>query len=258
LSVAKGEFILIDYTTRIRETGDLFDTTSGEEAKKGNIFKEGSRYEPMLVVVGEGWVLRGLDDALVGLEVDKPTTIEIPPENAFGARDPTKVRMIPLSRFRRQNISPYPGAQIDIDGRQATVRSVGAGRVQVDFNPPLAGKTLVYDTTVRRIITEREDKLRALAHRRVPNVDLDKFKITVVDKEVDIEVPEEAFYLEGIQAAKRGLASDIEKYVSEAEKVVFTEVFQKKKEEEAIAPAAAPSSPQPAPADASEGTQAAP
>jgi len=252
LPVAKGEFLLIDYTTKIKETGELFDTTSAEEAKKGNIFKEGTRYEPMLVVVGEGWVLKGLDDSLVGLEVEKPSTIEVPPEQAFGPRDPTRVRMIPASRFRRQNINPYPGAQIEVDGRPAVVRSVGAGRVQVDFNPPLAGKTLVYDLVVRRVLTEREDKVKFLTHRRIANVDLEKFKIALTDKEVTIEVPEDAFYLDGVQSAKRGLASDIQRFLPEVEKVVFTEVFLRQK------PSTVPSSPQPAPETASEGTQAVP
>jgi len=251
LPVAKGDFVLIDYTTRIKETGELFDTTSTEEAKKGGIFKEGARYEPMLVVVGEGWVLKGLDDSLVGLEVEKQSTIEIPPEQAFGPRDPAKVRMIPASRFRRQDIRPYPGAQIEVDGRPAVVRSVGAGRVQVDFNPPLAGKTLVYDLTVKRVVTEREDRVKALTHRRVPNVDVEKFKITLAEKDVTIEVPEEAFYLEGVQAAKRGLASDIQKFLPEVERVAFTEVFPRPKP-------TAPSSPQPGLGTVSEGTQGAP
>lgn len=252
MPVAKGDFALIDHTTKIKETGEIFDTTSAEEAKKGGIFKEDSRYEPMLVVVGEGWVLRGLDDSLVGLEVEKETTIEVPPEQAFGPRDPTKIRMIPVSRFRRQNVSPYPGAQIEVEGRSAVVRSVGAGRVQVDFNPPLAGKTLVYDLVVKRVLTESLEKVKALIHRRIPSVDLEKFRVALADKDVAIEVPEEAFYLEGIQAAKRGLASDIQRFLPEKERVVFTEVFSSQK------PSTAPSSPQPAPETVPEGTQAAP
>jgi len=52
LPVSKGDFILIDYTTKIKETSETFDTTSADEAKKSNIFKENARYEPMLVIVG--------------------------------------------------------------------------------------------------------------------------------------------------------------------------------------------------------------
>lgn len=252
MPVAKGEFIFIDYTTKIKETGETFDTTSAEEAKKGGIFKENARYEPMLVVVGEGWVLKGLDDSLVGLENDQPSTIEILPEQAFGPRDPAKIRMVPAARFKRQDVRPYPGAEIEIDGRPAVVRSVGAGRVQVDFNPPLAGKTLVYEVTVKKILTENIEKVKAITHRRIPNVDVEKFKINLGEKEVTIEVPEDAIYLEGIEVAKKGTASDIQKFLPEIDKVVFTEVFSSQKS------SPAPSPPSLAPASASEGTQAVP
>ncbi len=229
MSVQKGDFIFIEYVTKVKETGEVFDTTSGEEAKKGGIFKENTVYEPMLVAVGEGWVLKGLDDSLVGLEVGKPTTVEILPEQGFGSRDPNKIRLIPLRRFRGQKITPYPGAQLEIDGKLAVVRAVGAGRVQVDFNPPLAGKTLIYDLTVKDVIKSKTDKIKALIHRRLPTVDMQKVKLRVAEKRVSIELPEEAFFLEGIQFAKRGAAADIQKFLPEIENIVFTETYQKEK-----------------------------
>lgn len=229
MSVEKGSFILIDYVTRVKETGEVFDTTLAEEARKGGIFKENTIYEPMLIAVGEGWVLKGLDDSLVNLEVNKPTTVEILPEQGFGLRDPSKIRLIPLRRFRGQKAAPYPGAQVEIDGKLAIVRAVGAGRVQVDFNPPLAGKTLVYDLTVKDIIKNKSEKIKALIHRRIPMIGIQKLKLRIAEKRVTIELPEEAFYLDGIQFAKRGIAADIQKFLPEIEKVTFTETYQKEK-----------------------------
>ena len=229
MSVEKGDFILIDYVTKVKETGEVFDTTLGEEAKKGGIFKENTVYEPMLIAVGEGWVLKGLDDSLAGLEVNKPTIVEILPEQGFGLRDPNKIRLIPLRRFRGQKVTPYPGAQLEIDGKLAVVRAVGAGRVQVDFNPPLAGKTLVYDLTVKDVIKNKAEKIKALIHRRIPNVSVQKVKLRVTEKRVSIELPEEAFYLEGVQFAKRGIAADIQKFLPEVENIIFTETYQKEK-----------------------------
>jgi len=242
LPVAKGDFILIDYTTRIKETGEVFDTTSIEEAKKGGVFKEGSRYEQMLVVVGEGWVLKGLDDSLVGLEVGKESSIEIPPSQGFGERDPSKIRMIPITRFRKQGGGQvYPGMQIEVDNKPAVIRTVGGGRVQVDFNPPLAGKTLVYNIVVKGVLTEDLEKTRALVHRRMPVPTVEKFKVSSSGNEVTIEVPEEAFNLDGVQPAMRGLASDLQRLLSAVEKVTFLEIFVKEKQ------MPAPSSPSPAP-----------
>jgi len=160
--------------------------------------------------------------------------------------------MIPAARFRRQEVRPYPGAEIEIEGRSAIVRAVGAGRVQVDFNPPLAGKTLVYELVVKKTIVEREEKVRALLHRRIPNVDLEKFKLTIGETDVSIEIPEEATYLEGVEAAKKGLATEIQNFLPNIEKVVFTEVFLSQK------PAQVPSQQEPVQAGGSEDTQSSP
>jgi peptidylprolyl isomerase len=103
---------------------------------------------------------------------------------------------------------------------------VGAGRVLLDFNPPLAGKTLVYEVTVQKKLETREEKIAALIHRRIPAVEIEKFKFTVKAKAVSIEMPEEAFYLDGVQVAKRGIALDIQKFFPEITTVKFTETFK--------------------------------
>jgi len=226
--VKKGDFILIDFVAKIKETGEIFDTTVQEVAKKARIFREGYVYEPMLVVVGEGWVLKGLDDELVGLDVDKPSTIELSPAKAFGPRDPSKLKLIPLRRIKNEDMPPRLGQTIEIDGKLAVVRSVGAGRVQVDFNPPLAGKTLVYELTVKRVLENKEEKIKALMHRRIQAISLEKFGLKLAEKEAAIEIPEDAFLLEGLQYAKRGIATDIQKFFPEIESVTFTETFKKK------------------------------
>jgi peptidylprolyl isomerase len=228
LSVEKGDFIFIDYVTTIKETGEIFDTTSEDKAKENGILKENTVYEPMLVVVGEGWVLKELDDSLSGLELNTPSVIEIPPEKGFGPRDPSKIRRVPIRRFRGQDVSLYPGAQIEVEGNLAIVRSVGSGRVQLDFNPPLAGKTLVYDLTVLSKIEETEEKVRALIHRRLPSIDIGTFTIDMLDQQVTIETPDESYYLEGVQFSKRGIASDLMRFFQEINKIVFLESFERK------------------------------
>lgn len=228
MPVKKRDFILIDYSTKINETGEIFDTTILDEATKSGIFKENTVYEPMLVVVGERWVLKALDDSLIGLKIGKPATVEIFPEDGFGLRDPNKIKLIPIRKFKGQKTSPFPGAQIEIDGKLGTIRAVGAGRVQVDFNLPLAGKTLIYNLTIKKILKKKLDKINALIHRRIPTANIDQIKVKAVKKRVNIELPEEAFYLEGIQFAKRGIAADIQKYL-EADKISFIETYLKEK-----------------------------
>jgi len=232
----KGDFVLIDYVARIGETGEVFDTTIEEVARKEGLYQEGGLYEPKLVVIGEGWVLKPLDEALLNLELEKPATIEIPPEKGFGKRDPDKVRMYPLRKFIAQRITPRVGMRIEVNGKTATVRAIGAGRVQLDFNPPLAGKTLIYEVTVKRKIEAVEEKIRALIHRRIPQVEIEKFSLEIKEENVTINVPEDAFYIEGLQIIKRGIFMDIRRFFPEKKVVRFIETFKVKEKPSSTAP----------------------
>jgi len=236
MALQKGDFILIDYVAKIKETNEVFDTTKDEVAKKEHLHKEGEIYEPKLVVVGEGWVLKTLDDALLNAEVDKATTVEIPSDKAFGPRDPEKIRRVPIKQLYAKEINPVIGARIEFQGKMATVRSIGAGRVLLDFNPALAGRTLIYDLTITKKLDAQEEKIGALIHRRVPVVEEDKFKITVIAKNLTIDMPEETFYVEGIQIAKRGVAMDIQKFLPDLAETKFVETFKAEPKPEAAAP----------------------
>jgi peptidylprolyl isomerase len=225
--IQKSDFIIVDYTGKVKETGEVFDTTSEETAKENKLYKEGDIYEPRLVVTGEGWVLKALDDALLAFKLNKNETIEIPPETAFGNRDPEKVKLVPIKRLTTRGITPRLGAQIEYDKRLATVRTMGSGRVTLDFNPPLAGKTLVYDVTIRKQLKTAKEKISALIHRRIPAVEVEKFQFKVGKADVTVNMPEEAFYVEGIQLAKRGIAIDIKRFLPELTTIQFVEYFAK-------------------------------
>jgi len=227
MPIEKGDFILIDYVARVKETNEIFDTTTEEVAKKERLYKEGEIYEPRLVIVGEGWVLKPLDEGLPNFEPNKTAPVEIPPDKAFGPRDPEKVKLVPLRRLTARGITPKLGMRLEYDGKLATVRTMGSGRVQLDFNPPLAGKTLVYEVTVTKKLETKAEKIAALLHRRIPTIETGKFKFQMGKTNITINVPEEAFYVEGLQLAKRGIAADIQRFFPEVTTVKFTETFKK-------------------------------
>ena len=228
MALQKGDFILIDYVARVKETNEVFDTTIEETAKNERLYKEGEIYEPKLVVVGEGWVLKALDESLTTAEVGKKSSVEIPPDKAFGARDSEKVKRVSLRHLTAKGITPSLGMRVEYNGKMATVRTLGAGRVLLDFNPPLAGKTLIYEMTVQKKLRTVKQKIAALIHRRIQAIEESKFKFTAKEKTVSIEMPEEAFYLEGIQVAKRGIAMDIQRFFPKMTTVKFTETFKAK------------------------------
>jgi peptidylprolyl isomerase len=226
MSLQKTDFILIEYVAKVKETGEIFDTTIEETSKKEHLYKEGDIIEPKLVVIGENWVLKPLDESLTTMEIGKPTVVEITPEKAFGQRDPEKVKRVPLKQLLARDITPSVGLRIEYGGKNATVRAIGAGRVLLDYNPPLAGKTLVYEVTIKRKLDTIEEKITALIHRRIPNIEDKKFEFTSKTKTVTIEMPEDAFYLEGVQIAKRGIAMDIQRFFPETTTVKFVETFK--------------------------------
>jgi FKBP-type peptidyl-prolyl cis-trans isomerase 2 len=225
--IKAGDFILLEMTGKAVETGDVFDTTDEELAKKEDIYDEDRTYGPRLVVVGESYVLKGLDDKLPGLKLGESAEVEIPPEDAFGVRNPDNVRTLPFRMLRSKGVNPVVGQQVEMDGRTAQVRSVGAGRVQLDYNHPLAGRKIVYEVKPTARHEGNEDKIRALIGRRFFGIDLNLFKITLLKKKVRIEIPEEIFFGENIQIAKRGVATDIHRYFEDVDEIEYNEIIKR-------------------------------
>lgn len=227
MTLEKGDFILINYTARVKETNEVFDTTIEETAKKEHLHKEGELHEPKLVVIGENWVLKALDENLDTMKLNKAQTVEIPPDKAFGPRDPEKIKRVSLKQLLSKDIhNPSIGMRINYNGKMATIRAIGAGRVLLDFNPPLAGRTLIYEVTVNKKLATPEEKIQALIHRRIPVVEPEQFKFTIQKHNLTIDMPEVAFYVEGIQIAKRGIAMDIQKFLPELTEIKFVEAFR--------------------------------
>jgi peptidylprolyl isomerase len=181
------------------------------------------------------------------MEINKPATVEISPEKGFGQRDPEKIKRVPLKQLLAKEINPVIGARIEYQGKMASVRSIGAGRVLLDFNPPLAGKTLVYETIVTKKLENNEEKIGALVHRRIPVVEENKFKLAILDKNLTIDMPEETFYVEGIQIAKRGIAMDIQKFIPDLVETKFVETFKAEPKPLPVPPIPALEAPAPTP-----------
>ena len=228
MPIKKGDFVLINYTGSIKETNEIFDTTIEEVSKNERMYKDGEIYEAKLIVVGEGWILKALDESIPNFKLEKTASVEIPPDQAFGNRDPENVKMVPLRRLTPRGVTPRVGMRIEYDGKTAIVRTLGAGRVQLDFNPVLAGKTLVYQVTIQKKLNTRNQKIEALIHRRVPTVEIEKFDLKIGKTVATISVPEEAFYIEGLQLAKRGIALDIQKFFPKITNVKFIEEIKKR------------------------------
>lgn len=224
------DFIKADYTLTIKETEELFETTKAEDAKKYNKFEENRKYEPELIVLGGGWVPKGLEDELVQMDVGSEKVIEIPPEKAFGQRDISKIRTIPIRKFKDVK-GLAVGAKVDVNGRIGTIKSIGAGRVVTDFNPPLSGRTLVYNIKIIEKIENKHDIILELTKKRMPFAKSESIEVNVTDNKAIIKIPEEAFLVEGLQFAKKAISNDITTYTDDINEVIFEEILKIKRPE---------------------------
>jgi len=227
MTFTRGDLIFTTYTAKVKDTGEVIETTSEVEAKKFGIADSERRYGPRLVAVGEGWVLAGLDDEIKKMGTGEKRAIELPPAKAFGERDPTKLRMIPIRKFGEKASDLNVGDTVEVDNRVGTVRFIGSGRAQVDFNHRLAGKTLVYELEVIKKLETNEEKIRALIERRFVT-EGEKVNFSVEVGTLAVEIPEELFLLEGLQIIKRGISSDVFRFLEGIEKVSFKETFAKR------------------------------
>jgi peptidylprolyl isomerase len=239
----KGSLILVDYTAKVKDSNEIFDTTREEEAKKTNFYDPTHKYEPRLVSIGEGWVLKGLDEALSSANVSDKLDVEVPPEKGFGKRDDSKIRMIPQRKLGDKADEVGVGDEIEIDTRRAIVRYIGSGRIQVDFNHRFAGKTLLYDVNILKKLDSDSEKVVALIKRRM-SLDEGKLQINLAAPNLDIELPEDVYLAEGLQIVKRAVANDIFKFVPTIKNIKFIETYpapaeQKKDEQPKVEAAAA-------------------
>lgn len=225
MPLEKGTLILLDYTAKIKDNDSIIETTVEQDAKESGTHDPSRKYEPKLVSVGEGWVLKGLDEALSTANEGDKLKVEISPDKGFGERDPAKIRMIPQRKLGDKADEISVGDEIEIDKRKGIIRYIGSGRVQLDFNHKYAGRVLLYSFNVVKKIQDDDEKVRSLVSRWIPS---EKIKFVTKDSVLEIILPEETFLLDGIQIIKGAVSNEIFKYVPSIKLVKFVEEYSEK------------------------------
>ena len=227
MTFKKGQLILLDYTAKIKDSGEVFETTLEDEAKKHSLHESNVKYMPKLVSVGEGWVLKGLDDALSETTSGDKKTIEVSPDKGFGARDKGKIRMIPLRKLGEDAEKVSVGDTVEIDNKKGIIRYIGSGRVQVDYNHRYAGKTILYDINIKKSLDSDDEKISEILKSRLP-IENEKVAYKKNGTIVDVTVPEEIFRADGLAIIKHFVQTDLFKFVTSLTKVNFVETYENK------------------------------
>ncbi|UFH48803.1 FKBP-type peptidyl-prolyl cis-trans isomerase [Pseudomonas sp. KNUC1026] len=106
---------------------------------------------PAVFKVGDGNLLPGFEAALFGFKAGDKRSLTILPENAFGQPNPQNVQVMPRSQFEGMELSDgllvifNDAANTELPG---IVKAFDAAQVTVDFNHPLAGKTLTFEVDI--------------------------------------------------------------------------------------------------------------
>jgi FKBP-type peptidyl-prolyl cis-trans isomerase 2 len=222
------DFIKINYTGRVKD-GQVFDTTDAEIAKKEKIFDQNRVYKPFSVAVGEGQVIKGLDEALDGVKVGDKKSVTIAPEKAYGQKSPNMVKLVPVKAFREQKMNPIPGMPVEIDGMRGKVQTVSGGRVRVDFNHELAGKTLVFDVEVIDKAKSDEDKINYLIERNFEGTE--GFDTKLEGKKLTLKLPKKSLHDRNLLVRKASLSAEAFKYLGLTE-VNYHETWENPKTDE--------------------------
>jgi peptidylprolyl isomerase len=144
----KGDKVRVHYTGRL-EDGTVFDSSECHESECGC---EGG---PLEFVIGEGSVIPGFEQAIVGMEPGEEKTVHIPVEDAYGERMEEMVAEVPRADLPA-DLTPEEGMQLEVtqeDGHAfpVLITAVSETMVTLDANHPLAGRALIFDLRLEEI-----------------------------------------------------------------------------------------------------------
>lgn len=163
-----GDIVKFDYELWIVENDKktLFETTLEETAKANGIYDPNVKYKPMVTFIGKKMLIQAFEDSIINAEVGKEVELTIEPEKAYGIRNNKLVKVHSFRDFQKENVEPEVGKFVTLNKKTGKVLRVTPGRVVVDYNNPLAGKTLFYKYTVREIVTDLKGQISSIIEIR--------------------------------------------------------------------------------------------
>lgn len=216
--ISKGDFIRVSYTAKL-EDGTVIDSTDEEVAKKHDIYNENARYGDIYVIVGEGHVVTGLDEAFEGKEVGYKGDVMVPPDKGFGEYDADNKEVVSVTRFKEK---PYVGQRVKIGEKVGTIERIIGRKAIVDYNHPLAGKNIIFEFEIKEKIEDDVGKIKALF---VIHTGKD-VEAKVEDNKVIVDIPRDAYFSQLFLIGKYRAVTDIFKYL-DVEEVLLVEKFEK-------------------------------
>ena len=119
----------------------------------GQVIDSNFDADPVRFTFGDGNIPEGFEQALLGLQVGDHVNLTIAPERGFGMHNPSNIQVMPRSQFEGMDLEPglvvsfqEPGGELP-----GVITDFNDDKVTVDFNHPLAGKTLTFEVAIKAI-----------------------------------------------------------------------------------------------------------
>ena len=142
--------------TRKAKTGDTVMLHYIGKYKDGRIFDSSMERDPIPVEIGAGEIIKGLEKVVVGMQAGEKKTVTVKPEEGYGNYNENLLTEMPKERIP-EDISPEKGMILQLADKkgltlQVVVDEVLDKSIRLDANHPLAGKVLVFDIEVVKVV----------------------------------------------------------------------------------------------------------
>ncbi|MBT5255201.1 MAG: hypothetical protein HOL72_05505 [Euryarchaeota archaeon] len=222
----EGTIIHVDYELYNEETGTIIETTREDVAKEHDVHQEGRTYTPMVCIVGGGMLIAGFEDALAEAKANEEIECIIAPEDGYGEKDSELIDTISIDKLIQSVKDPkslYIGAPVNIGGKQGYLSYLAAGRARIDYNHPMAGKTLKYSFKIVAVVEGKEEKVTALLESNTGHAD---FGVEFTGNDLAVTLPQTMLFDTNAAMLKYRLVTTIRDAIADIAKVSFIEVHE--------------------------------
>lgn len=132
------------------EKGDQVKVWYEGSLDDGTIFDKGE----IEFTAGGGEMIKGFDDAVIGMKKGQEKKVRIGAKDAYGDADPEKIEEIPLYNLTTSGVMPKEGMEVVVRGQTGRIVRVTKTTATVDFNPNFVGKDLNFKIKMLEINKE--------------------------------------------------------------------------------------------------------
>jgi FKBP-type peptidyl-prolyl cis-trans isomerase 2 len=154
--------LILGCTGQTTKNGDNISVLYNVTDENGVLIDD-NKGEPMTFMIGNGEVIEGFNYAALGMTIGETKQFTVTPEQGYGLYDASKLRMATIESMNDAGVNPENGTvvygEINKNRERGVIINNNGTHVWIDFNHPLAGKTLMFNIELKSINTRAGNAL---------------------------------------------------------------------------------------------------